>query len=56
MEKKQKGTACIVNAEICQKCRFFKICQYRENEGANLSFLIARADGGCEKFQKCEAA
>lgn len=39
-----------VNPETCLLCRFKKQCQYRDNEGANLSFLIATEDGGCQKF------
>ena len=39
-----------VDPQVCLLCRFKKECQYRDNEGANLSFLVVNEDGGCQKF------
>ena len=37
-----------VNPEKCETCRFFPDqCHFWNNEGANLSFLIANPDGSC---------
>jgi len=37
-----------VRPEKCETCRFFPDhCHYWNNEGANLSFLIADLDGNC---------
>ncbi len=51
-EKKRKIAANAVNSQFCKKCRFSEICQYRDNEGMNLSYLIALPDGSCEKFKE----
>jgi len=41
-----------VNPEECKTCRFFPDnCHYWDNEGADLSFLIANPDGTCQKRQ-----
>jgi len=39
-----------VDPKRCLLCRFKKICQYRDNEGANLSSLVATEDGDCRMF------
>jgi predicted RecB family nuclease len=43
-----------IKKEECETCRFEKDCQYKENEGADLSFMIANPDGTCQKRQPKE--
>ena len=44
-----------VNSEECETCQFYPgHCHYWDNEGANLSFLIANFDGTCQKRRSIE--
>ena len=44
-----------VNIEECKTCRFYPDnCHYHNNEGADISSLIANSDGTCQKRQPKE--
>ena len=41
-----------VNPKECKTCCFYpEHCHYHDNDGLNLSYLIANPDGTCQKRQ-----
>jgi len=39
-------------ARVCYRCKWFEICQYRNNEGVDLSALIRISEEECLKFKE----
>ena len=47
-----KEVGVLVDEKWCKRCKFFpNICQYKDNEGIDLSVLISKTDGSCQDFQ-----